>query len=175
MPDHFRSILDLHGVEIAAWVGQEMALGGGEAPLDEIGVATSEISPVVWDSTEFPFLQFNALDLVLTSGEVWRVMSALEECGDIYGLYAWSKESPADLAEASENVLFRTRRFDCLPVGRCSLISVRNDGDSILEAELTIGDQQLMLIAGEINDCHGELALFKPDQAVLVQVNGRRP
>ena len=157
-PNISRDFSVFAGLEVAGWLGEEMALA--EADDDRA---------VLWQHPSVPFLQFGAIELSLSSGAFVKWFSHIET--GLYFHYVASSSAPVPAAHDS---IFRTREIQELPSGPISHVNAREDQDgNVLEVQVRIGAVNVRFLAGEVEEQHDHsLRIVMPDECILVQVSG---
>jgi hypothetical protein len=157
----------LAGRVVTRWQGTEMALVEGEA-----------VEDVLWEDPGIPFLQLINLDLQLANGQVFRLLSHLEDGTGFHGLYLMELDAMPVL-ERHEDApfLFRDRQFPEWPAGEIEITELRHDGpNATAEVRLLLPGNELRLVAGEVHEqFDGSLRIIECDESILVQLNGMRP
>lgn len=159
---HIRPLTDLAGNRIVAWVGEEMALS--EA-FDE--------GQILWQHASVPFMQFISLDAQLGDGEVFTLLSQLDDSSGFYGLYSPAAEQPR-LSEKPHipGSIYRTRSISEMPVGRITACDViADESGNITDLYLEIENKTVRIASGEVYEMEDyKFRIVFIDESLLVQV-----
>jgi hypothetical protein len=173
-------VSSLDGQEIVRWVGNEMALSGGEADSwSDDGEPTTAFSAVRWYHDSIPYLQLTALDIHLADGRILRLLAQLDHGTGYHGFYLAPADAGLDddLSPEPPWSIFRTRVLTGLPTGIACLSSLRRDGPhAVIEFGLSIGSDTLSFMAAEVyEDFDGTFRIVEADEHILLQLNGAMP
>ena len=149
---------------IVRWVGIEMALSEG-----------TESTPVVWEHSSVPFMQFNRLEVLLDNENVVTLLSQLDDGSDWFGIYARSlAESRLKLEPYEAGSIFRTRCVSEIPTGKVSNTKEKLDySGNVLEFSLYIGSSVIRIVSGEVYEREdGSYWVTQIDESLLVQITG---
>ena len=160
-------ISTLAGLVITRWQGIEMALAEADTASD-----------IRWADPGIPYLQLVDLDLVLATGQVFKLWSQPQDGTGFHGLYLEALDAlPALFAPDDPSSIFRGRVLPELPVGAIEIAELRQDGpNATVEMRLMVAGAEVRLVAGEVYEQHdGSLRVVEPDESILLQVNGVWP
>lgn len=171
-------IAALSGSIIKQWAGVEMALGGGNQVLDEFSDqdGAHRTTPVIWEHSSIPFVQFIHLDLALGDGRVVRIISEAAENSHIYGLHFIEPEASMPESVASKQSIFRRRELSGLPTGAVRIEVVREKATSTaIDVYFHFNEAVVRLLAGEVYERDEHFEIVEADESILIQLNGQRP
>lgn len=157
----------LAGHIIVSWVGTEMALS--EGPQGE--------GPIVWEHPSVPYLQLISLDMMLSDGEVYRVLSQSDDGSGCYGLYLERQPAMEASTCPESGSIYRTRVLNELPIGVVTITVRESDGpNAVLCIEVIVDGRRVTLRSGEVYERNeGNFFVAERDESILVQVDGIRP
>ena len=159
-------ISQLSGNTITRWVATEMALSEDAC----------ESGAVLWNLPSIPYLQLISIDIQLSGGVVYRMLSQLDDGGDFFGLYLVRQEVVETPRLPDEGAVFRTRELTELPLGPALVSLIEVEGESTRTAEIIVGNRALTFRAAELMEEHGgNFNISEPGESILVQVDGHCP
>jgi hypothetical protein len=166
MPSQVQPISALNGHEVTRWQGTEMALSEGSAPAGPR-----------WEDVNIPFLQLVQLAMQLANGQVFRLVSQMEDGTGFHGLFLVELEGlPSLNLTSNPSSIYRDRELSELPKGQVVVAELRQEGpNATVEVKLNISGAELRLLAAEVHvQADGSLVIVQPDESILVQVNRAR-
>lgn len=157
----------LAGHTIVSWVGTKMALSAG--PQGE--------GPIVWEHPSIQYLQLISIDMMLSDGEVYRVLSQSDDGSGYYGLYLERQVAMEAPSCPESGCIYRTRMLNELPIGAATIAVRESDGPSaVLRVEAIVDGSMVTLLSGEVYERdEGNFFVAERDESILVQVDGVRP
>ena len=122
-------IASLSGRVVTRWQGSEMALAEGRA-----------LGGVRWEDASIPFLQLVKLDLQFADGDVFRLLSHIEDGTGFHGFYLVELNELAAPRYLDDPLsIFRERVLPELPLGEIEIAQLRRGGpNAIVEMRLCL-------------------------------------
>jgi len=167
MSSNLIPIAKLSGRVVTHWQGGEMALSEG-----------CGLGGVRWEDASIPFLQLVKLDLQFADGDVFRLLSQIEDGTGFHGFYLVKLNNLAAPRPFDDPLsIFRERMLPELPLGEIEIAQLRHDGpNAIVEVRLLVSGTEIRMLAAEVQEYKdGSLSIVEPAESILIQVNGVRP
>jgi hypothetical protein len=156
-----------------------MALGGGERIMSEETPDTGcwEQTPIIWEHDSIPYAQFTHVDLLLTDGRAYRLLSQFEDGTGFHGLYLCELVEIQEPKGPEAFSIYRTRELTELPKGLARVEVLRQDNpNAVIDVVLSIGSATIRLLSAEVHErWGGTFEVCERDETILVQLNGERP